>query len=126
MPERFEIYIAYKWCYINALPFLSLPYSCSATNIILAKKNYRSLLSLRFTLSLESTPHVSPPTSFWYQFNRTIIKMAMVTVDSSGLQADSYRKSAGWVLTVQESEPVLHSICIHHISQKKRPPWLQP
>jgi len=38
MPERFEIYTAYKWCYINALPFLSLPYSCSATNIILAKK----------------------------------------------------------------------------------------
>ena len=26
MPERFEIYIVYKRCYINTLPFLSFPF----------------------------------------------------------------------------------------------------
>jgi len=29
MPERFEIYVVYKRCYINTLPFLFLSYSVS-------------------------------------------------------------------------------------------------
>jgi len=42
-------------------------YSCLATFIILSKNNW-SLLSLCFTLSLESTPSISSSTSFWHQF----------------------------------------------------------
>jgi len=42
-------------------------YSCSATVIILSKNNW-SLLSLCFTISLESTPFISLSSSFWYQF----------------------------------------------------------
>jgi len=42
-------------------------YSCSATYIILPKSNW-SLISLCFTLPLQSASFISSSTSFWYQF----------------------------------------------------------
>jgi len=51
---------------ITLSPFIR-SYSCSATVIILSKNNW-SLLSLCFTLSLESAIFISSSTLFWYQF----------------------------------------------------------
>ena len=35
MPERFEVYIVYKWCYINTFPFLSFPFLCMFSQFVL-------------------------------------------------------------------------------------------
>ena len=43
-------------------------YSCWTTDIIFSKNKWSLVLSLCFTLSLESTPFISSSTSFLYQF----------------------------------------------------------